>query len=70
MFEETAQVDQHGTRLSAAVTDIIILAEPVPHIGAALVERAVRRFQAVCRQVSVVWPEAGTDFNDMFRGAA
>lgn len=69
---ERPDMKRPGIVLPKEVREVILLADADgdPHIGAALVERAVRRFIAEGRKVSVAWPQAGQDFNDMLRGAA
>jgi len=58
-----------GVLTPNGVREVIVLADADgdPHIGAALAERSLRRFQAMGIGARIAWPRPGTDFNDMLR---
>lgn len=60
-----------GIILPPGAREIVILgdADSDPYFTTAFVERATRRFQNDDRQVTVVWPPRGMDFNDMVKPA-
>jgi len=67
---EESDLRRPGLILPSSVRRIIILADADgdPHVGAALTERALRKFQALGLTASIAWPRPGMDFNDMLRG--
>ena len=58
-----------GVLVPNGVREVIVLADAdgEPHIGAALTERALRKFQAMGVGARIAWPQPGMDFNDMLR---
>jgi DNA primase len=59
-----------GLVAAYGVRRVIILADADgdPHAGAALTERALRKFQLLGVTARIAWPRPGMDFNDMLQG--